>query len=140
MTDTDEVMQHKETSVKVNAWVDRGVAPLVQALNEFPQVYTLQSCEGPAEVTFTYGTEDGLPWAESVKFALWLANEFAERREEATCVTLTCQRRFRFHIRLQVEPDAVARVAAELRAMAYRFTETGPRDRMADFCLGGVAD
>jgi hypothetical protein len=39
---------HQEIPVKVTAWVDEGVAPLVVALNEFEDVMTVASCqEGP---------------------------------------------------------------------------------------------
>ncbi len=34
---------HAEVPIKVNAWVDEGVAPLVEALNRFPSVRTLTS-------------------------------------------------------------------------------------------------
>ena len=37
--------RHRETPVKVNAWVDEGVAPLVEALNDFERVWTAASCE-----------------------------------------------------------------------------------------------
>jgi len=36
---------HAEVPVKVTAYVDAGIAPLVAALNEFPNVLTLDSCE-----------------------------------------------------------------------------------------------
>lgn len=36
---------HAEIPVKVNAWVDEGVAPLVEALSEFENVWTAASCE-----------------------------------------------------------------------------------------------
>lgn len=36
---------HTEVPVKVNCWVDRGIAPLVDVLNEFEDVWTLDSCE-----------------------------------------------------------------------------------------------
>jgi hypothetical protein len=37
---------HHEVPVKVTAWVDEGIAPLVLALNELPDVQTLDSCQG----------------------------------------------------------------------------------------------
>lgn len=50
-------MPHTEVPVKVNAWVDQGVAELVAALNEVNGVVTLDSCEcdpaGEAHVYFT---------------------------------------------------------------------------------------
>lgn len=49
---------HHEIPVKVTAWVDEGVAPLVGALNAHPRVITLDSCEGgpdtPAHVFFSF--------------------------------------------------------------------------------------
>ncbi len=44
--DENRLMDHTETLVKVNAWVDEGVAPLVRALNQFDDAITLDSCEG----------------------------------------------------------------------------------------------
>jgi hypothetical protein len=50
---------HREVPVKVTAWIDEGVVPLVLALNEHPGVMTLDSCQGdpgerPASVFFCY--------------------------------------------------------------------------------------
>jgi len=49
---------HVEIPVKVNAWVDRGVEPLVSALNGYACVFTADSCEGDNErgayVLFSY--------------------------------------------------------------------------------------
>lgn len=52
---------HSEVQVKVNAFVDEGVAPLVVALNAIDGVVTLDSCEedagtGEASVYFRYGS------------------------------------------------------------------------------------
>ena len=52
---------HRETSVKVNAWVDEGVVPLVAALSPFENVVTLDSCQehgaGEAYVSFQIGRD-----------------------------------------------------------------------------------
>lgn len=50
-------MAHREVPVRVTAWVDEGVAELVSALNAWPGVLTLDSCEadyrtGRARVSF----------------------------------------------------------------------------------------
>jgi hypothetical protein len=37
---------HKEVPVKVTAWIDEGIVPLVEALNACPDVLTVDSCEG----------------------------------------------------------------------------------------------
>ncbi len=41
-----ELSPHREIPIKVNAWIDEGVAALVSALNDFEQVETVGSCEG----------------------------------------------------------------------------------------------
>jgi hypothetical protein len=43
------VAVHREIPVKVTAWIDEGVAPLVLALNELEDVMTLDSCQGDDE-------------------------------------------------------------------------------------------
>ena len=40
---------HIEIPIKVNAYVDEGIAPLVEALNGFLGVVTLDSCEGSGD-------------------------------------------------------------------------------------------
>jgi hypothetical protein len=50
-------MAHHEVPVRVTAWVDEGVADLVSALNDWPGIITLDSCEsdyrtGRARVSF----------------------------------------------------------------------------------------
>jgi hypothetical protein len=42
-------VSHPEVPIKVTAWVDEGVAPLVAALNSLDGVMTLDSCQGDSE-------------------------------------------------------------------------------------------
>ena len=50
--------EHTEIPIKVNAWVDRDISPLVLALNDFDSIITVDSCQGsedlPAYVFFKY--------------------------------------------------------------------------------------
>lgn len=51
---------HREMPVKVNAWVDEGIADLVSALSQVKGLVTLESCQGDAGerdafVVFRYG-------------------------------------------------------------------------------------
>ena len=51
---------HRKVLVKVNAWVDEGIADLVSALSEIEGLATLESCQGDigsrdAFVIFRYG-------------------------------------------------------------------------------------
>lgn len=68
------VSGHHEVPIKVTAWVDEGIAPLVQALNELPNVMTLDSCQGdpgqrPASVFFHVRSHNGA-FAERLAAAL----------------------------------------------------------------------
>jgi hypothetical protein len=69
------VSVHRTILVKVNAYVDAGVAPLVTALNAIDGVVTLASCEqgplGLATVCFMYGAD----WRELAVLLDSLANE-----------------------------------------------------------------
>jgi hypothetical protein len=38
--------QHREVPIKVNAWVDEGIADLVRALSDVPGLVTMESCQG----------------------------------------------------------------------------------------------
>ena len=61
-----KAMPHRQVRVRVNAPVDEGIAPLVEALSRFHGVYTGSSCQGyasPGEeamavVTFAYAPND----------------------------------------------------------------------------------
>ena len=73
---------HREIPVKVTAWVDEGVAPLVAALSEFERVMTVDSCEGHgatgAYVLFRVRGDR----SEAVDFASDLAAELADAAPE----------------------------------------------------------
>jgi len=53
-------LKHSTINIKVNAAVDKKIAPLVLALNKFDGIFTIDSCEGsqtqPAYVYFKYGS------------------------------------------------------------------------------------
>ncbi len=60
---------HPQAWVKVNAQVDRGVVPLIEALNSIPGLRTMESCETDGEeawVCFDAGSENWNKLAEIV--------------------------------------------------------------------------
>ena len=117
----DSRRAHKEIQVKVNAFVDEGVAPLVLALNSIEGVITLDSCErdatsGEASVYFQYGTDwQGLAsLVEALSRALRSLNlccGFSVSLE-----WLGSNDRPRAH--LSVKPEHMADVAAAIRPEA----------------------
>jgi len=82
------VRTHKQVWVKVNAHVDKAIAPLVESLSRFDHVRTSESCEGndetvPARVWFSVGI-DGC--GSTVAFMQWLAPKLMARvGDDAYC-------------------------------------------------------
>ncbi len=75
---------HPQVWVKVNAQVDRGIAPLIEALSAYPGVRTLESCEGNGDtawVAFDFGEGDWKPLAKLVLKELGpaLMRDFGDR-------------------------------------------------------------
>jgi hypothetical protein len=72
-------MEHQQATVKVNALVDQGVVPLVEALSGFPNILTTSSCEGgddrPAFVAFTTCHSD---WGQTGEFIASLSSKLRE--------------------------------------------------------------
>ncbi len=57
--------KHRQVFVKVNTEVDEGIAPVIVALNRFPELQTIESCQGRANhksvlvmanINFMYGS------------------------------------------------------------------------------------
>lgn len=70
-------MEHPQAWVKVNVHVDEGVASLVEALNGFPGLQTVESCQKgenePVWVCFLYGSDNERrerPWQGIAEFTL----------------------------------------------------------------------
>jgi hypothetical protein len=76
-------MAHQEIPLKVTAWIDEGIAPLVQALNALERVETLDSCEDDAAyggyVFFRYRGDS----SEAALFASDLAAKLVPHETDA---------------------------------------------------------
>lgn len=77
----------------MNAWVDEGVVPLVNAMNRLSNVITLDSCEGhgdePAFVRFVHRTGHLAP-SHTPKLAQRIAQHLAETECTASyCVSVS---------------------------------------------------
>lgn len=119
---------HAEVPVKVTAWIDEKVVPLVLALNEFDDVMTLDSCQadatGSAYVMFCSRKEPQVACA----FAIALAAVLAERGAD-----LDYTFRAEWHsgtgeplLKLSCPPEAIKSVANLLSACR---TTLWPNDR-----------
>jgi len=117
---------HVEVPVKINARVDAGVADLVRALSRFPRLETVASCEDPshgrdsapvAVVEFRYGDS----WEGTVKFCLWLQDEFHARLDEGAWITADCRPHHQVAANIHVQEKLMVRVVAEIDAVANRW-------------------
>jgi hypothetical protein len=68
-------MIHEQVITKVNMPVDRGVRPLVDALNEFSEVITVESCEGQEETDAYVSFHVGDDWHGVGDFAQQLSGD-----------------------------------------------------------------
>lgn len=105
---------HQTVLVKVNAPVDEGIAGVVAALNEFPNLYTTQSCQGRddgyAFVWFRYGKDVH----ESADFLVWFSKRISivpgvRVLAEASGSTM--------RLELRIEHPAIHEAANRLREM-----------------------
>jgi hypothetical protein len=83
---------HEQTWVKVNAPVDKGIAPLIEALSQFPSVRTLDSCEGTTETAWVCFDCGEVDWKKLSEFVLSvigppLMAEFGDRIELTVRIT-----------------------------------------------------
>jgi hypothetical protein len=69
---------HKQVPVKVNTFVDKGIVPIIKALNDIDGISTFSSCEGikgkeRAHVYFDLGQYSPRHWQKLAKLAAKLA-------------------------------------------------------------------
>jgi hypothetical protein len=129
------MQQHQEIPIKVNAWVDEGIAPLVTALNKFDDLMTMCSCEdddGRGYVMFACRgdshsnalfaaeiTRELRDTAQDLQYSLVLNWESGS--EDDPVLTLSCPRNL-----IPLLARAVSAVAHK-RASGSDTTDTEPR-------------
>lgn len=126
--------EHKQVWAKVNAHVDEGVAPLVEALSRFRGVRTLESCQGNgngASVWFVCG-EDGkwrtIEFAEFLGPKLWQMACSCEARATVQWGTGTGLAPWATGV-LEVagDPDLIRSVARQLAKAVHEWNSTQGR-------------
>ena len=117
--------RHAEVLLKVNAWADSGVAPLVESLNLFGNVETLDSCEGvgdsPAYVYFKCCAGSTAPRIEETcRFVIWLSSALRDQPDPLTDYRLRLEWLDSEEpmAELTVKRDYVLRLAAKIRALS----------------------
>ncbi len=61
---------HRQVWIKVNAQVDAGIASLIEALNAFPGIRSLESCEGAGDAAWVCFDCNETDWKAISEFVL----------------------------------------------------------------------
>jgi hypothetical protein len=87
-------MSHKQVPARVTAYVDEGIKELVEVLNGFPKVQTIDSCEGSdkslAYVYMFYGIGEESDLHEMIDFAQYLVNSIRDAVFKSKSMILPC--------------------------------------------------
>lgn len=113
--------------MRVNAFVDAGVAGLVAALNQFPCIQTTESCESRQGAPWVcFFVEDGTSWENTATFALgYLAPNLYERVHDAADLALCPRPGGVIQINLTVRPECILDVEYAIRELASADTVGG---------------
>lgn len=121
---------HKQVFVKINAFVDAGVAQLVEVLSSFPSLQTTESCQGDEEtlgawVCFYYGRWWEGKWMDLAHFYYeFLAPRLLSRVGNRVHIILyNSDFDNRPHCSLEVSVGAMPRVLKALRQMRREFND-----------------
>jgi len=116
---------HRQVSIKVNALVDQGIAELVMALNAFPALQTVESCEGTKGgpwVCFTYGDSRECSWKPIAEFILeFLAPRLFTAVGDAASIALRPTVNGTVLVDLTVRPEGLQSVQKAVLAIAEEF-------------------
>jgi hypothetical protein len=124
-------MGHREVPIKVNAWVDEGIAPLVAALNEFEGLQTVESCQGAhgrlAYVYFKYRgrSMDALVFVDALANAL---SKGSRSQYDHTVRIEWTDDNPEPMAQILVAPQFVDQIASALSSIAKAFRRSGSAD------------
>lgn len=122
---------HEQVWVKVNARVDRGVREIVAALSLFPDLQTIESCEGnPGEAAwlcFSYGSRRHGCWEETASFVLgFLAPKLHQKVGDSIRLTIRACEYGDVLVDLSVRHGCIPTVAQAIADLANDFSACQP--------------
>jgi len=130
---------HRQSWVKVNAPVDRGIQGLVAALSAFPSLETVESCEGNkghgAWVCFRYGAYWEHPWHDLADFVLgYMAPSLREKVGDDVNIRIQTTPSGQVFGEICIRPEAVSNVETALRELVREFSVS--QRRRSEYCDG----
>ncbi len=115
----------------MNAHVDGEIRGLIEALNSFPHLRTLTSCQGTcprgASVSFVYGEDCYDAWKGLANFVLgWLGPRLSQKVGDAVDLSVRVTTLGDVHANLYVRPGALKLATRELKCLSRQFKRTYP--------------
>lgn len=110
--------KHEQVWVKVNAQVDQGVAELIEALSEFPELMTVESCQTDGEdVWVCFVSGEGWEHLSRITFESLgprLMEEFGDRLTLSVQITESGQ----YRAEMTVFKGIISAVSKSIRQLA----------------------
>ena len=133
------MIAHKQVIARVNTHLDCGVAGVVRALSEFPELQTTESCEGPPDapawVAFLYGSHWADPWRPLAEFVLgYFGPGLARSVGNSARVSIRVTESSHIIGEMVVEKERMADVESAIRSLAKEFSER--QHRRCECCDG----
>ena len=121
-------MIHQQTYIKVNVPVDKTISNLVSALNSFPELETIESCEDTnnkgAWICFRYGKYWKHPWHDLVIFVLdYMAPNLTSIVGDDVNIKIQVTGSGQIFGELSVRPKSINRVAKALYYLSRNFND-----------------
>jgi len=113
---------HKYRWTKVNAPIDTNISCLVEALSLFPELQTVESCEGngsgSAWISFRYGDYIKHPWRDIAYFVLgYFGPGIARKVGDRVNVSIRVSENGDIYCELFVARDAISIVTKAIRQL-----------------------
>lgn len=117
---------HKEVMIKINSLIDKNIVPLVQALNDFNCIITLDSCQGgddrPAYIYFVFRGEQ----RKEAMFFFWLASALRQKAEQDYELNLSwIFKNENALAKLVTQPEYIDSLSKSLKKIAKAYRKNG---------------
>ncbi len=119
-------VKHRVISIKVNALIDEDICGLVEALNLFPELQTIESCQGnksnPCWISFYYGDYRLKSWGKMAKFVFeYLGPRIMHKVGDGANIIIRVTGSGQIQGELSVRKGAISAVIKSIRELYKEF-------------------
>lgn len=113
---------HEQSWVKVNAPVDRDIADLIKALSLFPQLQTIESCQGHGERAIFVLFQYGLSWQDLSTFVLgYFGPRLMDLLGDRINIYINITEARNIVAELHIPPDSLHQTVRGVKSLARKF-------------------